>query len=77
MRLAGSGLVGVKFFMSGAAFAVSAAGAAKILDSFPCYETGGLTCSGRTRARSHARSHTLTPPEKVIAHRSWAAGRGN
>jgi GR25 family glycosyltransferase involved in LPS biosynthesis len=33
-----SGLVPARAFMSGAALAVSAAGAAKILGSFPCYE---------------------------------------
>ena len=34
----GSGLVPLKIFMSGAAFAVSAAGAEKILRSLPCHE---------------------------------------
>ena len=34
----GSGLVRAAFFMSGSAFAVSAAGAAKILQSFPCHD---------------------------------------
>lgn len=41
----GSGLVKAHFFMSGSAFAVSASGARKILESFPCHDVGEMKCS--------------------------------
>lgn len=41
----GSGLVRVHSFMSGSGFAISARGAAKLLDSLPCYDIGELRCS--------------------------------
>ena len=61
----GSGLVRAAFFMSGSAFAVSAAGAAKILQSFPCHD-GTFSPFKPANCTELLRKHTQLGPH----HRS-------
>ena len=55
----GSGLVRAAFFMSGSAFAVSAAGAAKILQSFPCHDGPCLSMPSLQTVRGLCRRHDM------------------
>ena len=62
----GSGLVRAAFFMSGSAFAVSAAGAAKILQSFPCHD-GTFSPFKPANCTELLRKHTHLGPASSLS----------